>query len=89
MISLNRTQLIEAIKTLPEASLLELNSFVNYLRYKVAEEIPAKQSGKDFLLSIAGLGESDETDVSERDEEILAQEVNPISGWSFRAEESA
>jgi predicted transcriptional regulator len=40
-----------------------------------------KISGVEFLLSIAGQGESDEEDVSERDEEILASEVDPIRGW--------
>jgi len=78
----SRTQLIEAIKTLPEESLAELSSFVNYLRYKSADT-PSQKSGKDFLLSIAGLGQSEESDVSERDEEILAQEINPIGGWSL------
>lgn len=34
-----------------------------------------KQSEDNFLLSIVGLGQSDETDLSERDEEILAQEI--------------
>ncbi len=42
---------------------------------------PRKISGVSFLLSIAGQGESDEDDVSERDEEILAAEVDPVRGW--------
>jgi predicted transcriptional regulator len=40
-----------------------------------------KMSDVEFLFAIAGLGESDEDDVSERDEEILASEVDPIRGW--------
>jgi hypothetical protein len=40
-----------------------------------------KISGVEFLLSIAGQGESGESDISERDEEILASEVDPIRGW--------
>jgi hypothetical protein len=40
-----------------------------------------KMSDIEFLLSIAGQGESGEEDVSERDEEILAAEVDPIRGW--------
>jgi hypothetical protein len=39
------------------------------------DEQPRRMSGVEFLLSIAGQGESNETDVSERDEEILAAEV--------------
>ena len=74
-------QLIESIKALPQASLAELGSFINYLKFKEAELKP-KTSGKDFLLSIAGIGESGETDISERVEEILAQEIDPIKGWT-------
>jgi predicted transcriptional regulator len=40
-----------------------------------------KISGVSFLLSIAGQGHSGETDISERDEEILAAEIDPIRGW--------
>jgi predicted transcriptional regulator len=40
-----------------------------------------KVSGVSFLLSIAGQGRSGERDVSERDEEILAAETDPVRGW--------
>lgn len=85
----SRTQVIKSIKALPEESLAELSSFVSYLRYKADQETSTKKSAKDFLLSIAGLGASDEVDVSERDEEILAQEIHPISGWSLHTDKSA
>ena len=40
---------------------------------------------KNPLLALVGLGESNgETDVSERAEEILAAEIDPIRGWSLR-----
>ena len=40
---------------------------------------------KNPLLALVGLGESNgETDVSERAEEILAAEIDPIRGWSYR-----
>jgi predicted transcriptional regulator len=42
---------------------------------------PGKTPGVDFLLSIAGQGQSSETEVSARDEEILAAEVDPVKGW--------
>lgn len=86
-LSQNRAQLIESVETLPEELLAELDSFLKYLKFK-ASEPASKKVGNDFLLSIAGLGESQETDISERDEEILAQEIDPIRGWSTRAEES-
>ena len=78
----NRKQIIESIQTLPEESLAELINFVDYLRYKSTEKQSPKTSG-NFLLSIASLGSSAEEDVSERDEEILANEVDSIRGWSL------
>jgi predicted DNA-binding antitoxin AbrB/MazE fold protein len=34
------------------------------------------------LLTLANLGECQETDISERAEEILAAEIDPAAGWS-------
>lgn len=36
-----------------------------------------------FLLAIAGLGSSSQGDVAERDEEILAAEIDPLRGWGL------
>ncbi len=66
-----RQQIIDIIDSLPEDAFSELVSFVGYLRYK-AVETKTKPAHNSFLLSIAGLGASTEKDVSERDEEILA-----------------
>lgn len=77
-----RQRLIEAVNNLPDQTLAELANFVDYLRYK--SEQPAPKSGSDFLMSIAGLGSSDAGDISERDEEILQDEVDPIHGWSIK-----
>ncbi|MEO1134331.1 MAG: hypothetical protein AAFX40_16715 [Cyanobacteria bacterium J06639_1] len=41
-------------------------------------------SAQVALLSITGLGASEETDVSVRDEEILESEIDPIHGWSVK-----
>ena len=81
-----RQQIIEVIDNLPEDAFSELVSFIGYLRYKAIETKTA-QPHNSFLLSIAGLSASNEKDVSERDEEILASEVNPICGWSLHADE--
>ena len=78
----NRKQIIESIQALPEESLAELINFVDYLRYKSTGRQSQKTS-ENFLLSVAGLGSSAEKDISERDEEILANEVDPIRGWSL------
>lgn len=47
-----------------------------------------KMSGVEFLLSVAGLGESDQEDVSERDEDILASEIDPVRGWRMEDRDS-
>jgi Protein of unknown function (DUF2281) len=82
----NRQQIIESIKTLPEESLVELINFVDYLRYKSIEKQSQKPTG-NFLLSVAGLGTSAEKDISERDENILAKEIDSIRGWSLHSDE--
>lgn len=81
-----RQQIIEVIDNLPEDAFSELVSFIGYLRYK-AVETKMEPPHNSFLLSIVGLGASTEKDISERDEEILANEVNPIRGWSIHADE--
>lgn len=81
-----RQQIIEIIDSLPEDAFSELASFIGYLRYK-AVETKTMQPHNSFLLSIAGLGASHEKDISERDEEILASEVNPVHGWSLHSDE--
>lgn len=84
--TVTRNKIIEAMGSLSEESLSELASFIDYLHYKsgTAESAqePSEGSPSNFLLSIAGLGSSGETDISERDEEILAQEIDPIYGWT-------
>jgi len=80
--TLTRQQIIQVIDTLPEASFAELVSFIGYLRYKSIEQ-KLEQPKSSFLLAIAGLGASSENNISERDEEILSSEVNPIRGWSL------
>jgi hypothetical protein len=79
----NREKIIESIQTLPDESLTELINFVDYLRHKVTEKHP-QETISSFLVSVAGLGASIEKNISERDEEILANEVDPIRGWSTR-----
>jgi hypothetical protein len=87
--TIERQKLIEVINTLPDEALIELVSFVDYLRYKSTKATESKNEGSAFLLSIAGLGTSTENDISERDEEILRSEVDPVSGWSLRSDNRA
>ena len=85
-----RQQAVAKIAGLSENSLLKLMEFIDYLQYKEdhqSVEPSTREPAKNFLLSIAGLGSSGETDISERDEEILAREVHPIYGWKADGEE--
>lgn len=84
-----RQQLIKAINELPADALPELANFIEYLRVKInrpglpPEGETQADSGSAFLLSIAELGVADEDNLSERDEEILAGEIDPIRGWGL------
>jgi hypothetical protein len=80
-----RQQIIEIIDDLPEKAFSELVSFIGYLHCK-SVETKTEPLHNSFLLSIAGLGASNEKDISERTEEILASEVNLIRGWSLHLE---
>ncbi|MEA5514227.1 hypothetical protein [Nodularia sp. UHCC 0506] len=66
-----RQKLIEAVNALPDNTLLELASFIDYLHYKSTQQPESDNHKSSFLMSIAGLGTSNETNISERDEEIL------------------
>jgi len=79
-----------------EDTLLELKAIAQrqgkstsqVIREALAEYVVSRRADrqhKNPLLALVGLGESNgETDVSERAEEILAAEIDPIRGWSLR-----
>ncbi len=87
--TVERQKLIEAIGTLPDENLPELASFLDYLRYKSDQSKAPDQSAASFLHAIAGLGSSGQHDISERDEEILRQEIDPIYGWQLKSSNPA
>lgn len=82
--TVERQKLIEAVSTLPDEALLELASFLDYLRYKSVQRREPNNNTPNFLLAIAGLGNSGQQDVSERDEEILGNEIDPLYGWNLK-----
>lgn len=88
-----RQQLIETVEELPTDLLPEVAAFFEYLRFRasaVAVDTTTNEqqaeSGSAFLRAITGLGSSAEGDVSTRDEEILASELDPIRGWTVTGE---
>jgi hypothetical protein len=85
---IERQQIIEFVNNLPDHNLFELAMFIDYLRYKSTQSQELQESNSSFLLSIAGLGASGETDISERDEEILQTEITSIQGWTINPNES-
>jgi hypothetical protein len=88
--TLKRQKLIEAVSTLPDAALSELANFLDYLRYKSVHQKEVNNNGAaDFLISVSGLGNSGQQDISERDEEILGNEINPVYGWDLKPNEPA
>lgn len=82
--TLERQKLIEVVSILPDEALLELASFLEYLRYKSVQRREPNNNSASFLLAIAGSGNSGQQDVSERDEEILNNEIDPIDGWNLK-----
>ena len=80
--TVERQNLIEAVNALPDEVLIELASFVDYLRYKTIQQQSTDLPQKNFLMAIAGLGKSGQADISDTDEEILRDEIDPTYGWS-------
>lgn len=56
--TVERQQILEAVSALPEEVLMELASFLNYLRYKSAQHREANNHSPSFLVVVAGLGNS-------------------------------
>ncbi len=82
--TVERQNLIEAVNALPDEVLIELASFVDYLRYKTIQQQSTDLPQQNFLMTIAGLGKSGKPDISDTDEEILRNEIDPIHGWSSK-----
>lgn len=83
-IMVNRQDLVGVVNALPDEVLVELASFLDYLRYKTSQGKDPDILSQNFLLSVAGLGQSGQQDISERDEEILSHEIDPVYGWSAK-----
>ncbi len=79
-----RQQIIESLNALPEESLSELMNFIEYLRYKSLQKKQDKPQ-TNFLLSVAAIGSSGKDNTSERDEEILGSEIDPVYGWNLKS----
>jgi hypothetical protein len=77
-----RQDLVEVVNALPDEVLVELANFLDYLRHKTSQDKKTDLDQQNFLLSVAGLGKSGQQNVSERDEEILLNEIDPVYGWS-------
>ncbi len=78
-----RKKLIEAVNNLPDEALCELASFLDYLRHKT-QQAKENNNNTSFLSGVAGLGNSGEQNISERDEEILLNEIDPVHGWNLK-----
>ena len=73
--------LIEQIQTIANAQQKTPEEVVADAVHQYLDQT-SKVSGVSFLLSIAGQGASGQHDVSERDEAILATEIDPVQGWT-------
>ena len=84
----DRQKLIEAVNELPDEALCELANFLDYLSYKT-QQPKENNNNTSFLLGVAGLGNSGEQNISERDEEILRNEIDPVYGWNLKQSDRA
>jgi hypothetical protein len=84
--TVERQKLINQVSTLPDEALFELANFLDYLRYKSVQgrESEPNSIAMNFLTAVAGLGKSGQQDTSERDEEILRDEIDPVYGWNLK-----
>jgi len=57
--TVERQALIDVVNALPDRALLELASFLDYLRYKNTASSQATQDSSNFLLSMTNLSNSD------------------------------
>ena len=80
--TVDREQLLTLINALSDELLAEVANYADYFQSNTIISNQTNQS-RNFLLSIAGLGSSEEKDVSDRQEEILANEIDPITAWSL------
>jgi hypothetical protein len=89
--TVERQKLIEAVSTLPDEALFELASFLDYLSYKsLQRRTPNRnRNATNFLFAVTGLGNSGQPDISERDEEILRREIDPVYGWNLKPSDPA
>jgi hypothetical protein len=77
-VAAKRQQLAESITTLPDEAVLELASFVDYLKYKLSASSsnPAAQAPSNILANIAALpleGKTDEFSGQDHDQVLYPQ----------------
>lgn len=81
IVKLSIEALAEALSSLDIEEMRQLQAMIDQ---KIFEKESESKKGSNFLMSIAGLGSSEVEDTSERDEEILQNEINPLHGWSIK-----
>ena len=79
--TLERQKFLKEVSALPNEVLIELSNFLDEFRNKAVQQQKI-ESSSSFLQSIAGLGSSQEHDISERDEEILQHEIDTTYSWT-------
>jgi metal-responsive CopG/Arc/MetJ family transcriptional regulator len=87
---MKRTTIMDNDDTLLELKAIaqrQNKSTSQVIREALAEYVVAHRSDrrhKNPLMALVGLFDGGPGDTSERTEEILEEEIDPISGWSYR-----
>jgi hypothetical protein len=69
----------------PIRTVIHREEEITLVREVAVQKRKADNNSANFLATIAGLGNSGQQDVSERDEEILHNEIDPLYGWNNKS----
>ncbi len=82
--TIERQKLIKIVSNLPDETLSELANFLDYLRYKTRKNRKSENNTDNLLSAVAGLGNSDQNDISERNKEIKQLRPFGLCAGEFR-----
>ncbi len=75
----------DAVSLAPIQTVIRREGEITCVRKVEVQGREPKGNAANFLVAVAGLGNSGQQDVSERDEEILRNEINPVCGWNLKS----
>lgn len=81
MLQIHNESVIQRITRLAQRKRVTVEQIVAEA-VEVYEEQEKAAATNEFWIAVAGIGDSGDPDLANRDEEILRSEIDPIYGWS-------